>query len=169
MQKLSTFQAIKCGKILSAHGKRLLEVQLATGGVIDPIHNHRLPNALAIERGLINQELVDELFGQGLDSKFKMFNDPNTGENVCYQELMARCTVDEVSGLRLLPIEIAADKKSRRSRAASGTTSRNTSRLTSRTESCSSIPETAFSCGNPSEKLISQELENQKNLSKNVN
>ena len=34
------------------HGIRLLEAQIATGGIIDPVANHRLPVEVAFERGV---------------------------------------------------------------------------------------------------------------------
>lgn len=39
------------GKVVENHGIRLLEAQIATGGIIDPEANHRLPIEAAFERG----------------------------------------------------------------------------------------------------------------------
>jgi len=39
------------GLIVRTHATRLLEAQIATGGVIDPVANHRLPLEVAFERG----------------------------------------------------------------------------------------------------------------------
>ena len=36
---------------MKSHGIRLLEAQIATGGIIDPVANHRLPVEVAFERG----------------------------------------------------------------------------------------------------------------------
>ena len=40
------------GFIVEKHGIRLLEAQIATGGIIDPVANHRLPVEIAFEKGL---------------------------------------------------------------------------------------------------------------------
>ena len=37
--------------MLGVHGIRLLEAQIATGGVIDPVHSHRVPVDVAYQRG----------------------------------------------------------------------------------------------------------------------
>jgi len=39
------------GLVVENHGIRLLEAQIATGGIIDPVANHRLPVEKAFERG----------------------------------------------------------------------------------------------------------------------
>uniref|UniRef100_A0A8C3T4A3 Uncharacterized protein n=1 Tax=Chelydra serpentina TaxID=8475 RepID=A0A8C3T4A3_CHESE len=38
---ISLFEAMKKGLILKEHGIRLLEAQIATGGIVDPVHSHR--------------------------------------------------------------------------------------------------------------------------------
>ena len=39
------------GLVVESHAIRLLEAQIATGGIIDPFANHRLPVEVAFERG----------------------------------------------------------------------------------------------------------------------
>merc|ERR1712046_566943 len=132
------------------------EVQLATGGIIDPVHNIRTPLELAVERDLIDHNLASKLQGHGQDSEFKMFYDPTSEENVCYQELMSRCLVDEDSGLRLMPLERPANQRSK-SRSRLG--SQRSSAYTSRTGSLTSIPEAfKFNYGLNSAKQLSHAI-----------
>ena len=85
-----------------------------------------------------------------------MFYDPNSEENVCYQELMSRCLVDEDSGLRLMPLERPANQRSK-SRSRLG--SQRSSAYTSRTGSLTSIPEAfKFNYGLNSAKQLSHAI-----------
>uniref|UniRef100_A0A8C4VKY1 Epiplakin 1 n=1 Tax=Gopherus evgoodei TaxID=1825980 RepID=A0A8C4VKY1_9SAUR len=54
--KISLFQAMKRDLIVKDHGIRLLEAQIATGGIIDPVHSHRLPVEVAYKRGYFDQD-----------------------------------------------------------------------------------------------------------------
>uniref|UniRef100_A0A803WFB1 Plectin n=1 Tax=Ficedula albicollis TaxID=59894 RepID=A0A803WFB1_FICAL len=76
--------------IVRDHGIRLLEAQIATGGIIDPVHSHRLP-----------VEVENLTYG---------FFDPNTQENLTYLQLMERCVTDPDTGLCLLPLTDQAAK-----------------------------------------------------------
>ncbi|NWX18870.1 EPIPL protein, partial [Aegotheles bennettii] len=80
----------------------LLEAQLATGGIIDPIHHHHLPLQAACRYGFYDEDLNQTL--TQLNDSTKTFFDPNTKENVTYQQLKDRCIRDAESGLWLLPL-----------------------------------------------------------------
>ncbi|XP_074492378.1 uncharacterized protein LOC141768198 isoform X1 [Sebastes fasciatus] len=114
---ISLFQAIERGLVEKGHGIRLLEAQIASGGIIDPEHSHRIDVNVAYKRGYFDEEMNKALTDQNVDTKG--FFDPNTEENLAYLELKNRCITDKKTGLILLPI---TDKKSQES------TSKNTLR-----------------------------------------
>ncbi|XP_044056974.1 desmoplakin-like isoform X1 [Siniperca chuatsi] len=103
---ISLFQAIERGLVEKGHGIRLLEAQIASGGIIDPEHSHRIDVNVAYKRGYFDNEMNKILTAQSVDTKG--FFDPNTEENLTYQELKKRCITDKKTGLILLPI---MDKK----------------------------------------------------------
>ncbi|KAM9307873.1 desmoplakin [Gastrophryne carolinensis] len=100
---ISLFQAMNKEIIEKGHGIRLLEAQIATGGIIDPKASHRLPVDVAYKRGYFNQELNEILSDPSDDTKG--FFDPNTEENLTYLQLKERCIVDPQTNLCLLPLK----------------------------------------------------------------
>ena len=66
---LSIFEAMKRGLIADTRVIRLLEAQIATGGIIDPRQHHRVPINVAYRRGLFNKELNDKLEDTTDDTK----------------------------------------------------------------------------------------------------
>ncbi|NXS81383.1 PLEC protein, partial [Erpornis zantholeuca] len=86
----------------ASHGIRLLEAQIATGGIIDPVHSHRLPVEVAYERGYFDQEMNQILSDPSDDTKG--FFDPNTHENLTYMQLLERCVQDPETGLYMLQV-----------------------------------------------------------------
>ncbi|KAM8822270.1 LOW QUALITY PROTEIN: desmoplakin-B-like [Synchiropus picturatus] len=103
---LSLFQAMEEGLVERGHAIRLLEAQLASGGIIDPEGSHRIDVETAYQKGYLDQR-THEVLTQGGDGS-KAFVDPNTEETVTYRELKRRCITDEKTGLLLLPV---VDKK----------------------------------------------------------
>uniref|UniRef100_A0A3Q3A0W0 Epiplakin 1 n=1 Tax=Kryptolebias marmoratus TaxID=37003 RepID=A0A3Q3A0W0_KRYMA len=103
---ISLFQAMQKDLILKEHGIRLLEAQIATGGIIDPVNSHRIPVHVAYKRGYFNEEMNQILSDPTDDTKG--FFDPNTLENLTYLQLMARCVTDPSTGLCLLPLKSKA-------------------------------------------------------------
>uniref|UniRef100_A0A3P8VQ61 Epiplakin 1 n=1 Tax=Cynoglossus semilaevis TaxID=244447 RepID=A0A3P8VQ61_CYNSE len=100
---ISLFQAMQKDLIVKDHGIRLLEAQIATGGIIDPVNSHRIPVHVAYERGYFNEEINEILSDPSDDTKG--FFDPNTHENLTYLQLMERCVTDPSTGLCLLPLK----------------------------------------------------------------
>uniref|UniRef100_A0A674NX27 Epiplakin 1 n=1 Tax=Takifugu rubripes TaxID=31033 RepID=A0A674NX27_TAKRU len=100
---ISLFQAMQKDLILKEHGIRLLEAQVATGGIIDPVNSHRIPVHVAYKRGYFNEEMNQILNDPSDDTKG--FFDPNTFENLTYLQLIARCVTDPGTGLCLLPLK----------------------------------------------------------------
>ncbi|XP_028260651.1 desmoplakin-B isoform X2 [Parambassis ranga] len=109
---ISLFEAIEKGLVEKGHGIRLLEAQIASGGIIDPKHSHRIDVNVAYKRGYFDEEMNKILTDPGDDTKG--FFDPNTEENLTYLELKTRCITDKKTGLILLPIK---DKKKQESTA----------------------------------------------------
>ncbi|XP_043984202.1 epiplakin-like isoform X2 [Gambusia affinis] len=107
---ISLFQAIENCLVEKGHGIHLLEAQIASGGIIDPQHSHRIDMNVAYQRGYFNEEMNKILTDDNDDTKG--FFDPNTEENLTYLELKKRCISDKNTGLILLPI---IDKKKQES------------------------------------------------------
>ncbi|NWX38412.1 EPIPL protein, partial [Notiomystis cincta] len=99
---ISLCQALRKELIPLAEAVPLLEAQLATGGVVDPIHHLHLPLQAACRYGFYDEDLNQTL--SQLDDSTKIFFDPNTKENVTYQQLKDRCIREAESGLWLLPL-----------------------------------------------------------------
>ncbi|XP_027145829.1 desmoplakin-B [Larimichthys crocea] len=99
---ISLFQAIERGLVEKGHGIRLLQAQIASGGIIDAEHGHRIDTNVAYKRGYFDEKMNKILNDQSDDSKG--FFDPNTEENLTYMELKKRCITDKKTGLILLPI-----------------------------------------------------------------
>ncbi|XP_037105161.1 desmoplakin-like isoform X2 [Syngnathus acus] len=99
---ISLFQAIKRGLVEKGHGIRLLEAQIASGGIIDPEHSHRIDVDVAYRKGFLNEEMNKNVTDQ--DAAHKDYVDPNTEENLTYLGLKKRCITHGKTGLILLPI-----------------------------------------------------------------
>ncbi|XP_028823637.1 desmoplakin-like [Denticeps clupeoides] len=100
---LSLYQAIERGLIDKRHGIQLLEAQVASGGIIDPQQSHRVDMNIAYQRGYFGSDMDTIL--RDVSESNKGFFDPNTQENVTYQQLQSRCTIDQKTGLVLLPLQ----------------------------------------------------------------
>ncbi|KAI4818051.1 hypothetical protein KUCAC02_011416 [Chaenocephalus aceratus] len=107
-QIISLFQAMQKDLIVKDHGIRLLEAQIATGGIIDPVNSHRIPVHVAYKKGYFNEEMNEILADPSDDTKG--FFDPNTHENLTYLQLMARCVRDPSTGLCLLPLKSKSNR-----------------------------------------------------------
>ncbi|XP_049684896.1 epiplakin [Accipiter gentilis] len=99
---ISLCQALRKELIPLGDALPLLEAQLATGGVIDPVHHHHLPLQAACRYGFCDEDLIQTL--SQLNDSTKIFFDPNTKENMTYQQLKDRCIHEAESGLWLLPL-----------------------------------------------------------------
>ncbi|XP_053190828.1 epiplakin [Scomber japonicus] len=106
---VSLFEAMKEQLIQRSDGFRLLEAQIATGGIIDPNQSHRLPLHVAIKKGYLDEEISNILLNPTDDAKG--FFDPNTKDNLSYLQLMKQCEKDLETGLLLLPLYEAKEKK----------------------------------------------------------
>ena len=107
---ISLFQAIERGLVDKGRGMRLLEAQIASGGIIDPEHGHRVNMDVAYKRGYLDVKMSNVLSDHSAD--YKGFLDPNTEENLTYAELKKRCITDQKTGLVLLPVVAETKRKS---------------------------------------------------------
>ncbi|KAI4818050.1 hypothetical protein KUCAC02_011415 [Chaenocephalus aceratus] len=73
--------------------------QIATGGIIDPVHSHRVPVQVAYTRGYFDEEMNQILSDP--DDDTKGFFDPNTQENLTYLQLVERNEPDPVLTLMM--------------------------------------------------------------------
>uniref|UniRef100_A0A8V5FJH5 Uncharacterized protein n=1 Tax=Melopsittacus undulatus TaxID=13146 RepID=A0A8V5FJH5_MELUD len=99
---ISLCQALRKELVPLGEAVPLVQAQLATGGVIDPIHHLHLPLQAAYRYGFYDEDLNQTLSQP--DDSTKVFFDPNTKENVTYQQLKDRCFQEPESGLWLLPL-----------------------------------------------------------------
>ncbi|XP_063777174.1 epiplakin [Pseudophryne corroboree] len=86
--KLSLGQAIHKELIPQKEGIPLLQAQLASGGIIDPIHCHYVPLQLAYKLGFLDEEISKQT------NELKIYFDPNTKEKLSYQQLKEKCYTD---------------------------------------------------------------------------
>ncbi|XP_027559256.1 epiplakin, partial [Neopelma chrysocephalum] len=99
---ISLCQALRKELVPLGEAVPLLEAQLATGGVVDPVHHLHLPLQAACRYGFYDEGMNQTL--SQLNDTTKVFFDPNTKENVTYQQLKERCIREPESGLWLLPL-----------------------------------------------------------------
>ena len=98
---LSVFQAME-ERILDRHkGKKILEAQVATGGLVNPVIGVRVPANIALEQGLINKAALQSLFDPV--SNPRSFHNPDSGQKAYYSELLKVCLYDIDGGVYLLP------------------------------------------------------------------
>lgn len=80
----------------------LLEAQIVTGGIIEPVNSHRIPVHVAKKKRYLEEE-TNGIMSNPNDGK-KLLFDPNTKENTTYLQLKERCEKDSQTGLLLLPL-----------------------------------------------------------------
>lgn len=100
-QKLSVFQAME-ERILDRYkGKKILEVQVSTGGLINPATGVRVPAHIAVDEGLLNKETLQSLYDPV--SNPKGYHNPDTGQKAYYSEILKACLFDISGGMFLFP------------------------------------------------------------------
>ncbi|XP_061479011.1 dystonin isoform X27 [Rhineura floridana] len=101
-KKLSVYQAIETRIIERQKGKNILEAQIASGGVIDPVQSVRVPPEVAVQLGLLNNTILK--FIHEPSSNKKCFQNPNNRQAVYYHDLLKLCLLDIESKCFLLPV-----------------------------------------------------------------
>ncbi|OBS67914.1 hypothetical protein A6R68_03545, partial [Neotoma lepida] len=99
-EQISLFQAMKKDFIVKDHGICLLEAQIATSGIINPVHSHLVPVDMAYQHGYFYEEMNHILADPSDDTKG--FFNSNKHENLL--QLLECCVEDPETGLRPLPL-----------------------------------------------------------------
>uniref|UniRef100_A0A3Q0SXJ4 Uncharacterized protein n=1 Tax=Amphilophus citrinellus TaxID=61819 RepID=A0A3Q0SXJ4_AMPCI len=82
-------------------GKKILEVQVATGGLVNPVTGVRVPVHIAVDEGLLNKETLQSLYDPV--SNPKGYHNPDTGHKAYYSEILKACLYDISGGMFLFP------------------------------------------------------------------
>uniref|UniRef100_UPI0037E7584C epiplakin n=1 Tax=Semicossyphus pulcher TaxID=241346 RepID=UPI0037E7584C len=98
-QIISVFQAMQKDLVPRDYGLRLLEAQIATKGLFDPSEKTNISVETAIQKGYYEKGLLKDQM-----SELKVFYNPSSQENLNYQNLLEKCTVEPDTGLLLLPV-----------------------------------------------------------------
>lgn len=100
-KKLSVFQAME-ERILDRYkAKKILEVQVATGGLINPATGVRVTAHIAVDQGLLNKETLQSLYDPV--SNPKGYHNPDTGQKAYYSDILKACLYDISGGVFLFP------------------------------------------------------------------
>lgn len=91
-KKLSVLQAIEERVLDRYKGKKILEVQVSSGGLINPEIGVRVPASIAVDQGLLNKETLEGLYNPV--SNPKGFHNPDTGQKAYYSEILETCLYD---------------------------------------------------------------------------
>uniref|UniRef100_A0A8B9SD53 Plectin n=1 Tax=Apteryx owenii TaxID=8824 RepID=A0A8B9SD53_APTOW len=83
-------------------GKNILEAQIASGGVIDPVRSVRVPPEIAVQLGLINNTVLKFLHEPS--SNAKCFQNPNDRKAMYYCDLLKMCLFSVNNKCFLLPV-----------------------------------------------------------------
>ncbi|XP_027457194.2 dystonin isoform X24 [Zalophus californianus] len=89
---LSVFQAMENRMLDRQRGKHMLEAQIASGGVIDPVRGIRIPPEVALQQGLLNNAILQFLHEPS--SNTRVFPNPNNKQALYYSELLRMCVFD---------------------------------------------------------------------------
>ncbi|VTJ59256.1 Hypothetical predicted protein [Marmota monax] len=98
---LSVFQAMENRMLDRQKGKHILEAQIASGGVIDPVRGIRVPPEIALQLGLLNNAILQFLHEPS--SNTRVFPNPNNKQALYYSELLRMCVFDVDCQCFLLP------------------------------------------------------------------
>ncbi|KAF7658665.1 hypothetical protein LDENG_00009540 [Lucifuga dentata] len=101
-KKLSVFEAMEERILDKYKGKKILEVQIATGGVINPEIGFGVPTSIALDQGLLNEATLQSLHDPV--SNPKGFHNPYTGQKTHYSEMLNTCLYDTDGGVFLFPL-----------------------------------------------------------------
>ncbi|ELK11717.1 Epiplakin [Pteropus alecto] len=103
--KASISQAMKDGLLPAGLGQRLLEAQVASGSLIDPLTNQRLSVEGAVKAGLVCGTLSERL--QQAERAVAGYTDPYLGGSLSLWQAMEKGLVPQSEGLPLLQAQLA--------------------------------------------------------------
>ncbi|KAM6139339.1 uncharacterized protein FYN12_001981 [Phoenicopterus ruber ruber] len=99
---ISVYQAMEARILERQKGKNILEAQIATGGVIDPVRSVRVPPETAVQLGLLNNTILNFLHEPS--SNAKCFHNPNNRKAMYYCDLLKLCLFSVSSKCFLFPV-----------------------------------------------------------------
>ncbi|XP_025306332.3 epiplakin [Canis lupus dingo] len=103
--KVSISQAVRDGLLPEGLGQRLLEAQVASGSLIDPLTNQRLSVEGAVQAGLVAGALSEQL--RQAEKAMAGYTDPYSGGCLALWQAMEKGLVPRGEGLRLLQVQLA--------------------------------------------------------------
>lgn len=102
-QFLPAVSAMEDATISESLGLKILEVQLATGGVVDTGSQERIGLEEALQRGIITTHLHETLASHLRSCKNLI--DPNSAKKMSLKDLLQLCIFHQEAGLSLLPVK----------------------------------------------------------------
>ncbi|KAL0598438.1 Epiplakin [Plecturocebus cupreus] len=103
--KASIAQAMRDGLLPAGLGQRLLEAQVASGSLVNPLTNQRLSVEDAVKVGLVGRELSEQL-GQA-ERAVAGYPDPYSGGSLSLWQAMEKGLVPQNEGFPLLQVQLA--------------------------------------------------------------
>ncbi|XP_044100735.1 epiplakin [Neovison vison] len=103
--KVSISQAVADGLLPEGLGRRLLEAQVASGSLIDPLTNQRLSVQGAVKAGLVGAALHEQL--RQAERAVVGYADPYSGGSLSLWQAMQKGLVPQSEGLPLLQVQLA--------------------------------------------------------------
>nr|XP_012803694.2 epiplakin [Jaculus jaculus] len=103
--KVSITQAMRDGLLPMGLGQQLLEAQVASGSLVDPISNQRLSVEGAVKAGLVGRELSEQL--RQAERAVVGYSDPYSGGSLSLWQAMEKGLVPQSEGFPLLQVQLA--------------------------------------------------------------
>uniref|UniRef100_A0A671FXA2 Epiplakin n=1 Tax=Rhinolophus ferrumequinum TaxID=59479 RepID=A0A671FXA2_RHIFE len=103
--KASINQAVRDGLLPVGLGQRLLEAQVASGSLVDPLTNQRLSVEGAVKAGLVSGTLSEQL--RQAEKAVAGYTDPYSGGSLSLWQAMEKGLVPQSEGLPLLQAQLA--------------------------------------------------------------
>ncbi|XP_050795764.1 epiplakin-like [Gopherus flavomarginatus] len=104
-EKMSIYQAMMRGVLTPGTALVLLEAQAATGFIIDPVKNKKVPVRDALAAGLTGRDYHGKLLSA--ERAVTGYTDPYTGNKISLFQAMDRDLIVKDHGIRLLEAQIA--------------------------------------------------------------
>ncbi|ERE81342.1 epiplakin-like protein [Cricetulus griseus] len=103
--KLSIAQAIRDGLLPTGLGQQLLEAQVASGFLVNPLTNQRLSVEGAVKAGLVGRELSEQL--RQAEKAVTGYSDPYSGGSLSLWQAMEKGLVPKSEAFPLLQVQLA--------------------------------------------------------------
>ncbi|XP_036063478.1 epiplakin [Onychomys torridus] len=103
--KLSIAQAVRDGLLPTGLGQQLLEAQVASGFLVNPLTNQRLSVEGAVRAGLVGRELSEQL--QWAERAVTGYSDPYSGGSLSLWQAMEKGLVLKREAFPLLQVQLA--------------------------------------------------------------